>query len=154
MQETKLTKIMNTLGKTIVGGLVATGAMTILMLMAPLMGMPEMNIGAMLAGMMGLPTAVGWVMHFMIGTVFALGYVYVVGNMLPIDRPFLRGMVFGILVFVGAQLMFFVMRSMGLMPAPTGSALMAMMGSLMGHLLYGGVLGAIAESNAPKHAHN
>lgn len=49
--------------------------------------------------------------------------------------------------------MFFVMRSMGLMPEQTGSALLAMMGSLMGHLLYGGVLDAIAEPNAPKLAH-
>ncbi len=74
--------------------------------------------------------------------------------MLPIDRPFVRGMVYGVLVFIAAQLMFFVMRSMGSMPDQTGSALLAVMGSLMGHLLYGGVLGAIAEPNAPKHAHN
>lgn len=139
---------MSTLGKTIVGGLVATGAMTVLMLIAPLMGMPEMNIGAMLAGMMGMPTPVGWLMHFMIGTVFALGYTYVVGSKLPIHQPVVRGMVYGILVFIGAQLMFFVMRSMGLMPDQTGSAVLAVMGSLMGHLLYGGVLRAIAEPSA------
>ena len=146
---------MSLLTKTIIGGLVATGAMTLLMVMAPLMGMPEMNIGAMLAGMMGVPTAVGWLMHFIIGTVFALGYVYVVGSKLPIHQPILRGMVYGILVFVGAQLMFFTMRSMEVMPAQTGNALLSMMGSLMGHLLFGGVLGAmVAPAHSPSRSMN
>ena len=37
------------LGRAVVAGLAGTVAMTTLMLMAPMMGMPPMNIGAMLS---------------------------------------------------------------------------------------------------------
>lgn len=138
---------MNTASKTMVGGLVATAAMTALMLMAPMMGMPEMNIGAMLAGMLGVPTTLGWVMHVMIGILFAFGYTYLAGPRLPIQQPFLRGMVYGLVVFLFAQIMLFGMGAMGLMPnSPMENSELALLGSLMGHLVYGGVLGAVVDS--------
>ena len=146
---------MSILSKTILAGLVATAAMTVLMIMAPMMGMPKMNIGAMLGGMMGMSATVGWVMHFIIGVIFALGYTYVIGNKLPIQSPLVRGMVYGFIVFVVAQVMMFIMGSMGMMPAPSGDATMAMIGSLMGHLVYGAVLGAMVGTvAASSHAHN
>jgi len=63
--------------KTIVGGIAGTGIMTLIMLMAPMMGIPKMNPPEMLSGMLGLPLIIGWIMHFMIGIVFASFYVYV-----------------------------------------------------------------------------
>lgn len=50
---------MTTPVKILVAGLVATAAMTMLMLVAPLMGMPPMNIGAMLGGTLGTSATVG-----------------------------------------------------------------------------------------------
>jgi hypothetical protein len=61
------------MGRAILAGLAATAVMTLIMLMAPLMGMPEMNIGKMLSGFMGVPTFIGWASHFMIGVVLAIG---------------------------------------------------------------------------------
>ena len=61
-------------GKAVLAGLAGTAVMTMLMLLAPKMGMPPMNIGAMLGSVMGGYVALGWVAHFMIGTVLALGY--------------------------------------------------------------------------------
>ena len=67
---------MTTPVKILVAGLVATAAMTMLMLVAPLIGMPPMNIGAMLGGMLGASATVGWMMHFMIGVLFTAAYAF------------------------------------------------------------------------------
>lgn len=82
---------MTTPVKILVGGLVATGAMTLLMLVAPMMGMPPMNMGAMLGGMLGTSATVGWMMHFMIGIVFTAVYAYFFNPRLPIQNPVVRG---------------------------------------------------------------
>ncbi len=54
-------------------GFIATIAMTAFTHMAPLMGF-EMNIPKMLSSTMGAPLAVGWIAHFMIGGILAVGY--------------------------------------------------------------------------------
>jgi hypothetical protein len=66
--------------------------MTLLMLMATMMGMPPMNIGAMLGGMLGTSDLVGWMMHFMIGVVFTAAYAFIFNQRLPISSPVGRGM--------------------------------------------------------------
>ena len=48
--------------------------MTVVMPLAPLMGMPKMPIGNMLAGFMYVPAVMGWIVHFIIGTLIAEGY--------------------------------------------------------------------------------
>ena len=67
---------MNKLIKTIIGGLVGTLAMTIIIMLAPLMGMPKMSPPDMLATTMGVPLIVGWMMHFVTGITFAAIYTY------------------------------------------------------------------------------
>lgn len=134
---------MNAITKTITGGIIATLAMTILMVAAPMMGLPKMNVAEMLAGMLGGSLVFGWMMHFIIGTVFAFGYLFLLNNRLRISNNLLRGAIYGSIVFVFAQIMMAAMGLIGLMPSPpkSGMALM-MVGSLMGHLIYGIVLGA------------
>ncbi|SDY60323.1 DUF6789 family protein [Hymenobacter psychrophilus] len=144
---------MTTPVKILVAGLLATGAMTLLMLMAPMMGMPPMNIGAMLGGMLGASATVGWVMHFMIGVVFTAAYAFIFNQRLPISSPVARGMAYGVLVFVLAQVMFALMRAMGLMPAAGEGMLLGMMGSLLGHLLFGAVLGGFFSTQRTTVAH-
>ena len=119
-------------------GLVATGVMTAVGLwMAPLMGIPAMNPAAMLAGAMGGSVALGWIGHLMIGIILALSYA-VVAPRLP-GAPAARGAVFGLAPWFMAQLL--VIPMMG-MPLFSGSAALAI-GSLIGHLVYGAVVGAI-----------
>lgn len=119
-------------------GVVGTAVMTVVGLwVAPLMGMPAMNPAQMLAGAMGGSPVLGWVGHFMIGTILALIYA-AVAPALP-GPPVLRGALYGIAPFLLAQIA--VLPMMG-MPLFSGSATMAM-GSLVGHLVYGGVVGAI-----------
>ena len=68
---------MNTkIQKTILAGIIGTAVMTLVMMIAPMMGMPKMCPPVMLSGMSGMPVFVGWIMHFMIGIVFAFAYTY------------------------------------------------------------------------------
>ena len=124
--------------RAVVGGLAATVVMTGLMLAAPMMGMPPMNIGAMLGSVMGGSLVLGWMAHFIIGTGLALGYAAVFASRLP--RPgFLRGAIYGVLPWLMAQLVVMPMMGAGFF----SGSFVAATGSLMGHLVYGAVLGAI-----------
>ena len=125
-------------GKAVTGGVAGTVAMTVVAVyVAPMMGMPPMNPADMLADKMGGVMAAGWVAHFMIGTILAIVYAAVSGR-IP-GAPPLRGALFAIAPWLLAQIA--VMPMMG-MPVFSGSMSMAM-GSLVGHLVYGGVLGAV-----------
>lgn len=119
-------------------GIVATLVMTATGLwVAPLMGVPAMNPAAMLAGAMGGSSLLGWVAHLMIGTILAVGYA-VLAPWIPGPPP-LRGAVYSIAPFLAAQIV--VMPMMG-MPVFSGSTVLAM-GSLVGHLVYGAILGLV-----------
>lgn len=126
-------------GRMALGGVAGTIAMTVVGLFgAPMMGMPPMNPAEMLAGAMGGNMALGWAGHFMIGIILAAAYAAVAASMIPGPPP-VRGAVFSLAPWLAAQLM--VMPMMG-MPLFSGSMAMAM-GSLVGHIVYGAVLGAI-----------
>lgn len=113
---------------------------------APLMGIPAMNPADMLAAKMGGITALGWMGHLMIGVVLALGYAKIFFARLP-GPPVVRGVVFSLAPWLMAQLL--VIPMMG-MPFFSGSLPLAL-GSLVGHLMYGAVLGGVAGS-APQPA--
>lgn len=122
--------------KTVIAGVVATAIMTVVGVMAPYMGLPKMNPAEMLSGMLGLSLAIGWIMHFMVGTIFASAYVYWFDPTIKINNAFWRGLVFGLAVFVFAQVMMFLMGMFITMPTPENPMLM-IVGSLIGHLVYG-----------------
>ena len=125
--------------QAVLGGIVATAVMTMVMFVAPLMGMPKMNPSAMLAGMMGFPIIIGWVMHFMVGVIFALVYVFLfAGIFSKISSKIAKGALFGLVVFLFAQVMMAVIGAvMGGMPSPEGSMTLVILGGIMGHVVYG-----------------
>lgn len=129
--------------KSILAGLIGTAIMTSVMLVAPMMGMPKMSPPKMLSGLLGLPTVVGWMMHFIIGIVFAFGYTYLCIFKHKINNIWLKGSVFGIVVFVFAQIMMAIMGRMMPMPEAEGSMILAVMGSLIGHIIFGMVVAKI-----------
>ena len=129
---------MNTkISKSILGGIVGTIIMTIVMMIAPMMGMPKMSPPAMLANMLDMPLVVGWVMHFMIGVIFAFAYTYLFAPKVKINNLFVKGAVFGFVVFIFAQIMLAIMGAMLPMPKMEGSMILMMIGSIMGHIIYG-----------------
>jgi uncharacterized membrane protein YagU involved in acid resistance len=139
--------------QSFLSGIVAAIAMTLLMVVGGVMGMPKMSPPAMLAAMMGMPVAMGWVMHFLIGIIFAAGYVFLFNNWLKkINNKYLRGTVYGIVAFVVAQIGFPVMEGIfgsGNMPAPEGSMALMMIGSIMGHVVFGIVIALLVKQIVP-----
>jgi len=113
---------------------------------APMMGMPKMEAAAMLGTMMGGSIVLGWMAHFAIGIIFAYAYIYLLNAKLPIHNNYLRGALFGFIVFVFAQVFMAVMGAMGMAPAmPKDNMMLMIIGSIMGHILYGIVLGAFIK---------
>ncbi len=131
------------LAKVFLGGLVGTAVMTLMMyFVAPMMLGAPMDIAAMLGSMMGGSWALGMMVHFMNGTVvFPLVYALVVGAFLP-GPAAVKGMVWGALLWLAAQVMVMPMMGAGFFSANAGG-MMAVVASLMGHLVYGALLGSI-----------
>ena len=127
------------LPKAITAGVAGTALMTIIgVVVAPMMGMPSMNPAEMLAGQMGGNMMVGWAGHLMIGTVLAIIYAAVAVSRLP-GPTWARGAIFALAPWLTAQVVMMPMMGMGLF---SGSMVLAG-GSLLGHLVYGAVVGAI-----------
>ncbi len=130
-------------GRAIVAGLAGTAAMTMLMTMAPAMGLPPMNVPAMLGSMMGGNVILGWVAHFLTGTVLALGYAALFASRLP-GHAAARGALYSLLPWLMAGLVVMPMMGRGFF----SGAILAAVGSLMGHLLYGAVIGTVYGTRA------
>ncbi|WP_051219239.1 DUF6789 family protein [Flavobacterium frigidarium] len=127
----------NKIQKSVLAGIIGTVVMTAVMMISQMMGMPKMSPPEMVSGMMGMPIFVGWMMHFVIGIVFALIYTFFVASKIKADNHYLKGALFGIVAFVVAQIMMKVMGAMMGMPAMEGPKLLLAIGSLMGHIIFG-----------------
>lgn len=136
----------NKILKTVVAGIVATAIMSVVGFMAPIMGLPKMNPAELLAGMLGVTSIVGWMMHFIIGIIFAAAYVYLFNPKVRISNKLLKGALFGLIVFVFAQVMMFVMGNIVSMPMMESDMMPMMLGSLIGHLVYGIVVALLVPN--------
>ena len=142
------------IAQTIIAGLVATAVMTGFMFMAPMMGLPKMNPAEMLSGMMGMPLVVGYLMHFMIGIIFAAVYVYLFNSKVHIQNKLVKGLLYGFVVFVFAQVMMFIIGKIMPMPMSNDNIMLMMLGSLIGHLVFGIVVALIVPAHAMVNANN
>ncbi len=130
--------------KTLTGGVVATIAMTMMMMfVAPMMtGMP-MDIAAMIGAMLGNSYALGMLMHIMLGVVvFPLVYTFVLFDKLP-GSPLIKGVLWGLILWVMAAVIVMPMAGGGFLMSNIGG-MVALAASAMGHIVYGSLLGAIA----------
>jgi uncharacterized membrane protein YagU involved in acid resistance len=132
------------ISRAVAAGVIATASMTALLLIEPAIGLPEIAIGQLLSTSLSITTAhlaigpaFGWLIHFLVGIAWALFYVYVMMVRLP-GTPLVRGLAYGFLVFLLAQSLLLPMVSGGFF---SGGNLSMLTGSLLGHLVYGGVLG-------------
>ncbi len=133
--------------KAMYGGLAGTVVMTLMMyFVAPiLMGM-RMDIAAMLGSLMGDPMNnsmiwwMGLIAHFVLGSVvFPMIYVMMAYERLP-GSAVVRGLLFGLALWLVAQVIVMPMMGGGLFSANMGG-MMAAMGSLVNHAIYGAILG-------------
>ncbi|GAA5524668.1 hypothetical protein Maes01_01225 [Microbulbifer aestuariivivens] len=131
----------------LIAGFWATVVLSMIMVMKAMMGlMPNMNpiadivhvfdmFTGMQAGMM-----VGWLGHFFIGTV-AWGILYsLLVNKLP-GGGLMKGLIFGAIAWMAMMVIFMPLAGQGFFGMKEG--IMAMMATLMLHMVYGAVLGLV-----------
>ena len=127
--------------KGVIAGVVATVVLSVMMLVKGAMGvMPELDIIAMLAKMLGAGVAVGWLMHFMIG--IGYGVLFHVANpQIPGTSQISKGILLGIGGWLVMMLLLMPMMGAGLFAMNMG--LMAPMMTLVLHIIFGAVLGLV-----------
>jgi len=136
----------------IFAGFTGTAAMTMLMIMAPKMGMPEMDVMGMLGSMFtqdaGRAKAIGAVIHFMMGAVFAIAYALAWSFGLG-SVSALWGLIFGAVHGLVAGVTMPMMTRM-MQPATAGASSESstgggsmMMGMMMGHIVFGVVVALV-----------
>lgn len=141
---------MNIYLRSMIAGFAATVILSALMMIKGAMGiMPQLDVIAMLArmaqDMMGFGGAgLAWMMHFMIGTVvwgilFALLY-----GTLPGAGAITKGISFGVLAWL--LMMIGSMPMAGASLFGLGLGMMAPIMTLVLHIIYGAVLGAVFQA--------
>lgn len=129
--------------RPILGGFAATIAMTMMMYAAPMMGMPKMDVAGMLGSALGGSWWMGMTMHLINGIViFPLVYAFLLGGALP-GGAWLKGVQWGLILWFLAQAVVMPMMGMGFFSSVTPAPMKNVMGSFLGHLIYGAILGAI-----------
>ena len=128
----------------IFGGIAGTFVMTLMMMyVAPMMTGQPMDIAALIAGMMGGNYLIGMAIHIMMGVIiFPLAYVFVAYKFLP-GSGLVRGILWGVALWLVAAAVVMPMAGAGFFMSNIGG-MMAVVAALMGHIVYGGLLGAIA----------
>jgi uncharacterized membrane protein YagU involved in acid resistance len=134
-----------------VAGIIATFTVTVLWLVEPYLGLPKLAVGSMLSSFLAVATAylpiwpeIGWAIHVVVGIVLALSYARWLSDRLP-GSVFVRGVVFGALVFLAAQLAFMPLVGAGLF---SRGDLPLLLGSLFGHVVYGVLVATIYGSGS------
>jgi Family of unknown function (DUF6789) len=132
------------LKNAVYGGVAGTLVMTLMTLfIAPMMTGQSMDIAALIAGMLGMSYAIGMMIHIVMGVIlFPLIYVYVVYERVP-GSPLVRGLIWGVGLWLVAIVVVMPMAGAGFLMSNIGG-MMAVVAALIGHLFYGGLLGAIA----------
>jgi hypothetical protein len=139
----------NKITQSLIAGIVGTAVMTLVMMLAAMMGMPKMSPPAMLSAMMGVPIIAGWLMHFMIGIIFAMIYAFLfIKAVRKVGSNILKGAIFGIAAFLFAQIAMAILGSMFPAPAMEGSMALIMIGSIMGHIIFGIVVALFVKEQA------
>lgn len=141
----------------LVGGLVATSVVTAMAYVGPALGLDPLDfaamLGALIVGDMAEPTMIGLLVHLVNGSIiFPAIYVFLVYRMLP-GPSWLRGMAWGITLWVLMQLVLMPLAGMGLFSSKAPHPTLSVAWSLAMHGLYGIVLGMIARPRLERAIH-
>lgn len=129
----------------LVAGFSATVVLSAMMIAKSMMGvMPDLDVIHMLSAMMGAPATLGWLAHFMIGTLAWGGGFALLYALIPGSGALVKGIVFGIAAWLGMMVMVMPMAGAGLFGMAFG--IMAPMMTLVLHIVFGAVLGAVYQA--------
>ena len=135
-------------GKAVLGGVIGTTVFTAMMYMvAPMMGV-HMDVADMLSHAMKVSWTMGMILHFMNGViVFPLIYAFVVYP-LASGSPPVRGIIWGVVLWLLLEVALLPMMGMKFF----GPNMRGATASLINHIIYGAILGAIAGLGKPGQA--
>ena len=139
--------MINKIQKAVVGGVLGTTAMTLILFGTPMVGVPKLSPPQMLVSMFGFPILAGWLMHFIIGIIFAMMYAFVIRRILKkISSTMLKGAIFGVFAFIFGQIMISILGTLFTEAPPMeGSVTQIMLESMLGHLTFGIVVALYAN---------
>jgi len=134
----------------IISGIAATLVMTMMMALAPKMGFPKMDIVGLLSTMFSKKSnlLLGWMMHLMMGVIFALVYAFLWSQGIG-SATWVNGLLFGAVhwLVVGVIMLMIPMlhagirsgevKAPGMYMSANGGGMMAFIGGLMGHMVFG-----------------
>ncbi len=145
---------MNIVG-AIVAGVVGTVVISMVMAMAPRMGMPKMAIWEMLGSMFDKDgnNVLGWIAHFMMGVIFAIIYAALwsagvggvnvgSGALFGVVHWLAAGLVMGGVPMLHAGIKAGTVQAPGVYMLSSGGV-MAFLGGLIGHVIYGVVVALV-----------
>lgn len=131
----------------LVAGFIATVVLSAMMVAKTTMGvMPDLDIIAMLSAMMAASVPMGWIWHFMIGTLAWGGGFALLYSVIPGSGALMKGIWFGIAAWLGMMVDVMPMAGAGLFGMAFG--FMAPMMTLVLHIIFGAVLGAVYQAQA------
>ncbi|MFD2515798.1 DUF6789 family protein [Pontibacter locisalis] len=143
-----------------IGGIAGTAFMTLAMLLAPLAGLPHASPPIMLAKVMNVPLLVGWLIHFGMGVIFALAYALLFLKLevklseriyKEISSRYLKGIIFGVIVFACAQAVTLILETLIGDMTPSGvHRLPLLLISLVGHIIFGIIVALFAKERLQK----
>ncbi len=138
---------MSNIKAGLVAGFSATVVLSAMMVGKSMMGvMPELDVIHMLGAMMGVSALFGWIVHFMIGTLAWGGGFAVLYQAIPGSGAVQKGILFGVAAWAGMMVMVMPMAGAGLFGMAFG--IMAPMMTLVLHIVFGAVLGAVYQAQA------
>ena len=132
------------IGRGLMAGAAATTVLSMLMIAKAMMGvMPELDLPAMISGMMGAPDApaVGWAVHILIGVVGYGVAITLLDGVLPGKSHVLHGVLIAIGGWILMMAMLMPMAGAGFFGMAMG--MMAPMMTLVLHVIFGAVLGGV-----------
>jgi uncharacterized membrane protein YagU involved in acid resistance len=135
----------------VIAGIVATLVFTAVLVMAPKMGMPKMDIINLLGSMFSAKSnpVLGWMLHLIMGIVFALSYAFLwslgfgvatwgIGLIFGAVHWLIVGMIMGMIPMMHAGIKSGALKAPGLWMTNNGGV-MAFVGGLIGHAIFGAV---------------
>ncbi|HSQ05706.1 MAG TPA: DUF6789 family protein, partial [Burkholderiales bacterium] len=142
--------IMASIRSGLIGGFVATLVIAAMMQMKTAThSLPELHMVTSLSNILGSPghIAMGWLAHFVLGT-FVWGIAYaVLARYLPGRTYALKGLVFGLILWVAMMLIFMPLTGGGFFAIHRG--ITVIVATLVLQLVYGVVLGIVYGWEAP-----
>jgi len=128
--------------KGIVAGFCATVVLTLIMVVKFAAGViPQVNLAALMSGLLTAPVYVGWGVHFVIGTLIWGPLFAVLAPRIPGSTAIIKGVLFAMAAWVLMQLLVLPVAGMGLFGVAYGFGATVMTFAL--HAIYGVVLGLV-----------